>query len=283
MPRLSLLLAAALLVALLPLPAVACGAQTDCAVEGGVYRLVMPEAEAPVPALFFLHGWGASPEGTLRGRADLRVTLSARGYALILPEGIPRAGRTQRDWAVRDDGRHPRDDLAFFDAVLQDAASRGVDRERVLLGGFSRGGSMVWYVACERPDLFAAYAPVAGAFWYPIPTGCTAPGEEGLALFHTHGWDDRVVPLEGRLIGGGRLTQGDAFESLAILRRTLGCTARLPDEAWTDGPRWRRDWTSCSAGRISLSLHPGGHIVPAGWTSRMLDWFETAPEAAPSR
>ena len=89
-----------------------------------------------------------------------------------------------------------RDDVAEG----HDAAARGVDRSRVLLAGFSRGGSMVWDVACHAPVTARAYAPVAGAFWEPLPASC----QGGADLFQTHGWADRVIPLEGRSVAGGR-------------------------------------------------------------------------------
>lgn len=272
--RLAARTAAAALGLLVAGPAAACGtAATDCAVPGGVYRLALPEGagpEAPVPGVVYLHGWGASAEAALR-RAERTDAVVSRGMAFIVPQGVARAGRTQRDWAVRDGGTHPRDDLEFLDAVLADAAARGVYRDRVLLTGFSRGGSMVWDAACARPGLAAAYAPLAGAFWEPLPDQCAGP----VALFHTHGWADRVVPLEGRPIGGGRLMQGDVFSSLAHLRRTLGCTARQPDRTEAgDMPLWRRTWTDCAAGRIELMLHPGGHAAPPGWIETTLEWFE---------
>lgn len=256
--------------ALLAAPAAACvGGEDLCEVPGGAYRLVLPEGvEGPVPAVLHLHGWGASSRAAL-GRFDDGGTIAERGYALILPEGIPRAGRTQRDWAVRDGRPHPRDDLAFLDAVLADAAGRGVDRARVLLSGFSRGGSFVWDVACERPGLFRAYAPLSGAFWEPLPERCAG----AVALYHSHGWADRVVPLEGRSFRGGEIVQGDVFASLKRLRETLGCAARQPDRSAQRGALWLRHWDSCAAGRIDLELHPGGHAAPEGWLVRVLDWF----------
>ena len=65
------------------------------------------------------------------------------------------------------DGTPPwRDEGAFARAVLDDLAQRyAVDRKRVLMTGFSRGGSMVWDIACHDPAGFAAFAPAAGAFW----------------------------------------------------------------------------------------------------------------------
>ncbi|MEM6422955.1 MAG: hypothetical protein AAF698_10220, partial [Pseudomonadota bacterium] len=208
--------------------------------------------------------------GVLNGRAGMAEALSKRGYALILPEGVPRAGRTQRDWSVSDGGRHPRQDIAFLDEIIADAAGRGVDTDRLMLAGFSRGGSMVWDVACQRPALFRAYAPVAGAFWEPLPEACAGPVD----LFHVHGWDDKVVPLEGRPIGS-RLMQGDVFAALGILRRTMGCALRQPDDRSAAAWRWTRHWSQCQAGgQIDFWLHPGGHVVPDTWLDAALPWFE---------
>ena len=140
----------------------------------------------------------------------------------------------------------------------------------VLLAGFSRGGSMVWDIACQVPDFASAYAPLAGAFWDDLPEGCAAP----VKLFHTHGWNDRTVPLEGRSFRDGAVVQGDVWASLKILRETNGCDARQPERNSFDGELWFRHWTDCRDGQIQLMLHKGGHGAPAGWANRMLDWFE---------
>ncbi|MEM9781523.1 MAG: polyhydroxybutyrate depolymerase [Pseudomonadota bacterium] len=272
-------LAILLAAAAAPRSAAACPGEGACQVDGGSYILDLPQSAATggetgqgVPALMYLHGWGASAAGVMTGRAAMREILQSRGYALIAPQGMPRAGRTQNDWSVEDRIEHPRDDLAFFDAVLEDAARRGVDRDRVLLAGFSRGGSMVWDVACKAPGLVRGYAPIAGAFWEPLPReGCAGP----VVLFHTHGWADTVVPLEGRPIGKVMM-QGDVFAALKIMRETLGCAGRQPDqrESAADTQRWTRSWQRCAAGRIDLMLHPGSHVVPGDWTELALDWFE---------
>ncbi|MEM7509258.1 MAG: polyhydroxybutyrate depolymerase, partial [Pseudomonadota bacterium] len=120
------------------------------------------------------------------------------------------------------------------------------------------------------PDLARAYAPVAGAFWVPQITDCAAPVD----LFHTHGWMDRTVPLEGRPIPGGEITQGDVFGALFTLREANGCVNRQPETGSTEGNRWWRNWSDCETGRIDLMLHPGGHGVPKGWADAALDWFE---------
>ena len=250
-----------------------CGTpEGTCPTAQGVYRLALPEGGSPpVPALIYLHGWGQSAATVMRNEG-MRAALAARGYALIAPQGIPRPTHENRDWSVRDGDPANRDDIAFLAEVLDDAARHGVARDRVLMAGFSRGGSMVWDVACHAPGTARAYAPVAGAFWEPLPEACAGP----VALFHTHGWSDRVVPIEGRSVAGGRLTQGDAFASLRLVREALGCDPHMPDTApvLADGRLWLRHWDHCRAGRVDLMLHPGGHSVPPGWLARALDWFE---------
>lgn len=274
----AVLAAVAVLLVSLLLPAAraaaeTCDAEGRCRIALGEYHLVLPEGAArPVPAFLYLHGWGGSAAGVVRNRA-LRAALAARGYALIAPEGIPSLHHRNRDWGVADGSPHPRDDLAFLAAVAEDAARHGVDRSRILMAGFSRGASMVWDVACRAPGTARAYAPVSGAFWEPMPTSCAG----GVDLFHIHGWTDRVVPLEGRAVAGGRLVQGDVFGSLRILRAALGCNPQMPDEARDHvggAELWTRRWSHCPGGDLVFVLHPGGHALPPGWLTLVLDWFE---------
>ena len=93
--------------------------------------------------------------------------------------------------------------------MLDDAEKRfNIDRDRVLMTGYSIGGSNVSYLACREPEIAAAFAPVAGGFWRPHPEDCAGP----VKLLHTHGWRDQTVPLEGRPLGetpNGRVEQGD--------------------------------------------------------------------------
>ncbi|MEO1328191.1 MAG: alpha/beta fold hydrolase [Pseudomonadota bacterium] len=241
--------------------------------ESGVYNVETPPRsdDAPIPALVFLHGWGGSGEGQMRSRA-LVESVTARGYAFIAPTGQPRGeGRNGARWNAFGT-QALRDDVAFLRAVAQDAAERfNLDRDRILLGGFSGGGMMTWRVACDAPDDFAAYAPVAGLLWRPLPDACAGP----IRLLHTHGWSDPVVPIEGRSVAGGRITQGDLFEGLDLLRRANGCVKDDPDAYAEDGPFWRRVWTACAPGSaLEMALHKGGHTTPRGWSAMALDWFE---------
>lgn len=265
------LLRALLLLLLTPLAAEACGAETPCEAGGGAYLAEVPPGAGPHPALILLHGYGGTGAGMLRDRAVAEAALG-RGYAVIAPQGAPREegdrGGAWNSFASPE----RRDDIAFLSAVAEDAAARfALDRGRMLLAGFSGGGMMAWRVACDAPEAFAAYAPVAGLLWRPLPAACAGP----VSLFHVHGWADAVVPLEGRSVAGGRITQGDLFAGLALLRAALGCPKDDPDRSAAAGPFLLRSWEGCAGGaRLALGLHPGGHRIPEGWAALALDWFE---------
>ncbi len=249
----------------------ACGVEEGmCETPNGGYQIELPKADNP-PMVIFLHGYGGTGSGTMKNRGMVEPLLE-RGYAVMAPEGAIRNGRQSWNFYPGWDGRNETD---FLTEVVQDAADRfGVDAERVVLGGFSAGGFMVNYLACDAPETFSAYVPVSGGFWRPHPEECDGP----VRLFHTHGWTDNVVPLEGRILGGGRFHQGDIFAGLEIWRQANECADTKPTGFGTTDQFMRRKWTGCAdGGALEFALFPGGHNVPKGWADMMLDWYEGLP------
>jgi polyhydroxybutyrate depolymerase len=267
----------ALLMALGAAPAAACGREdAACETALGGYHVALPSAPEGAPAVMFLHGAGGSGAGVL-SMSGMVAEVTARGYAVIAPDGLPWQGRGGGIWSFLPEAQRPkaRDEGAFLIGVAVDAAERfGLDPDRVLLAGFSAGGFMVSYLACDDPDGFPAYAPVAGGFWRPHPEACAGP----VRLLHTHGLADTVVPLEGRPLGGGRFLQGDIFEGMAIWRAANGCARPDPDAHGVSGAFSTRRWDCAPGSALGMALHPGGHSVPEGWAAMTLDWFEALPE-----
>lgn len=261
----------AALLSMMAAPALAgCADLEDtCKTELGEYHIALPDGVENPPVLMFLHGAGGSGKMATGMGAALD-----RGYALIGPQGIKRPGsRFGASWSFHPERAEFRDEEAFLREVIADAAANhGIDPDRIVLGGFSIGGSMTSYLACSAPDLAAAYAPVGGSFWRPHPAldACAAP----VKLLHTHGWRDTTVPLEGRLLGNGTIAQGDVFYGMQVWRAVNGCDNYRATDFQTDDRFWRRKWDKCAAGALEFVLHPGAHGVPRGWSDMTLDWFE---------
>jgi polyhydroxybutyrate depolymerase len=252
--RIGLFTAAALALAI-PANAACLDSPGACKIAGGSYHIAWPPGvsrDKTVPAVVALHSYKASGLGLLKSGKMVKDIL-ARGYAVITPEGI------NGNWQFRGGGR---DDVAFIRAVADDAAKRGnISRGRMMLAGFSVGGSMVAYVACRSPGAFKGYAPVSGNFWKPEPKSCAGP----VNYLHTHGSSDTTMPVAGRSVGKG-LLQANLLESLATFARASGCSDAGEKSATT------HSWKDCKSS-IRLVMHPGGHSVPRFWAGTALNWF----------
>jgi polyhydroxybutyrate depolymerase len=238
-----------------------------CKVPSGRYHVAWPPGVArdkKVPAVVALHSWGGTGAGLIQSGKMVKVLL-AQGYAVIAPEGLARRDGEGNSWEVQI-ATARRNDPDFIKSVADDAAKRfNIDRSRMLLAGFSVGGSMVAYTACRYPSAFKGFAPVSGSFWQPQPTTCAGP----VNYLHSHGKSDTSMPLQGRVVGKG-LRQGNVLQALDTFAAASGCNA---SEKSADGGQ---RWTGCAAGRsVKIDMYPGGHSVPKGWAQRTIQWFES--------
>jgi polyhydroxybutyrate depolymerase len=253
----------------------ACDASTPCPVDGGEYFVSLPKGwdrQEPLPAVVFFHGHNGSAEEVLAD-APLVRALSDANVALVVPQG-QKGARGVRSWSFPGGQTLPRDDFVFVERVRKDMAARWpIDPARTLASGFSAGGSLVWYVACRMPQLFAAYAPVAGAFWAPEPETCAEP----VSLRHIHGTNDRTVPIKGRSLRGGTMKQGDVMKSFETLKQLDACPATAAQNSKT-GPLSCETWPArtCASGReLVLCLHDGEHEIDPAWVLEGAQWLAT--------
>ncbi len=249
----------------------ACGPETKCEINGGYFHSALPAAPKNAPVVIWLHGSSGRAERAVRANGMQR-NFTKQGFVFVAPQGRPDPSRPERrGWNVTDGHDQPRDDIAFLTAVIDDVVKRyGTDPSHVLLAGFSRGASMAWDYACANPDKIAAVAATAGGFWEPFKPECAGP----VHLFHTHGFKDQMVPLEGRKVSwrGVSFHQGNILKGLDIWREVNGCTGAADSNSVKDN-HWEKRWTSCNAGSIRLQITPIGHGIPKGWSLDVIDWF----------
>ena len=170
-----------------------------------------------------------------------------------------------QDWSIPGapsaDIKTDVDELAYFDAVIDDAAKRfAIDRTRLMATGFSSGAMMVWHLACHRGAAFAGFAPMSGTFWAPVPQSCPSGPVD---LIHYHGDADPVVPLKGRPIGDAH--QGDVKQAIEMMVR-LGDfqPVKLEQTAGLDCSEWQ----SGGGKALQFCLFSGGHKMKAKHISR---------------
>lgn len=185
------------------------------------------------------------------------------GIPLIAPQS------DGRDWntpgAPGFDTKRNNAELDYFDNIIQDITKRfNIDRNKLLLSGFSSGGMTVWHLACNRGKSFAAFVPFSGTYWHPVPESCpTGP----VHLFHTHGTKDSVVPLGGRPIGTTH--QGNvkvAIERMASLGQYFSTDIKNPNGL--NCSRQKNDQNKI----LELCLFSGGHSMKVSQIERV--WYE---------
>ena len=115
------------------------------------------------------------------------------------PDGIDFSWADGRGASVPD--RQGIDDVGFITGLVGKLTSDfGIDPGHVYATGMSAGAFMVNRLACERADMFAAIAPVAGTLGANV--GC-APSQP-VAVLEMHGTADPVVPFNGGpMVGRG--------------------------------------------------------------------------------
>lgn len=246
-----------------PFPVLACGAETDCDVGERSYRITLPEtppAGKKVGAILYVHGYRGKAARVMKHKGLLRAA-NELGVAFIAAQShgddwsIPGAPTQSVDRQV--------DELAYFEAVVDDVEKRfPIDRNRLLVTGFSAGGMMVWNLACDRPDLFTGFVPMSGTFWRPIPETCAgAP----VNLFHYHGTGDQIVPLKGRPVADTH--QGDVWKAAALLMRD-GKYTPFDDVPADEGLDCRRGRANHGRKIFDVCLHDGKHMFQSSFIRR---------------
>jgi poly(3-hydroxybutyrate) depolymerase len=169
------------------------------------------------------------------------------GYILLAPSAI---------------GFPPTDD-AVASVVKQFIEAFKVDRRKVHVTGFSRGGFQVWRLACDHADLFASVAPAAAGEALPGERSCFSSGGQPsrkLPVLMMIGLEDRNVPPSTQT----------AMRDLVVQRWQLsGPVMVAGDDKFT-----RNRWTDQKGGLFEVIEHHyvlpqgrGGHCVPGSPTT----------------
>ena len=160
-----------------------------------------------------------------------------------------------------------RDDVAFLSAVIEELTSEGcVDPQRVYVTGFSGGGRMASALACARPDLVAAIAPVAGlragrasADDPAVIDTTDCASAQGVSVMTFHGTADQVNPYNGNSDPRWGYDVATAVQGWADLDQ---CTETTTEQVSEHVQRTVHRGCAQDAEVVSYTVADGGHTWP---------------------
>jgi len=232
---------------------------------GGVsrtYILHVPSSYTgtkPVPLVIDFHALGGtgSQEQSLSGYQKIA---DQEGFLILFPDGIDNA------WNIGPCCTNSRtvDDLGFAKGMVATIVGQAcIDTKRVYATGFSMGGGMSHYLACNAADVFAAVAPSSFDLLVPDEEPC-APSRP-ISVLTYRGTADTTVPYAGGKGPSGKITFLGAQGSFQRWVGIDGCTA--PTTADGDCTYYK----TCTAGvEVGLCVKQGGGHAPSdanvGWS-----------------
>ncbi|KAI9047146.1 hypothetical protein LZ554_008600 [Drepanopeziza brunnea f. sp. 'monogermtubi'] len=162
------------------------------------------DPKTPTPVIFSFHGNNKS------AKDQYELTLLSdpyfNDYAIaVYPNGL------EKSWQGHPDATS--NDLQFTLDILASLKSRyTLDDARIYASGKSLGGGFVGVLACDATlsNKFAAFAPVAGAFYVKNDTKCAPrtieipchPGRAKIPVMEIHGGADGTIKYSGAGRGG---------------------------------------------------------------------------------
>lgn len=237
------------------------GVDTASALEFGglnrTYQLHVPaNVENPAGLVINLHGAGETG-GAQASLTNYNAVADQHGFAVVYPDGIDYSWADGRGASIPD--RQGVDDVGFL-AVLADRLTDEFDIEpgKVFATGLSAGAFMATRLACQRADVVAAIAPVAGSLGSAVPCAPSRP----VSVFATHGMADPVVPYAGGpMVGRGGSSDIVAPPEMTGRWRDLNRCPSAPVEDVPGAGVHRFTAAGCAGGTevVFVGVDGGGH------------------------
>jgi len=213
----------------------------------------------PVPLVIDFHALGGTGSQE-QSSSGYQAIADREGFPILFPNGIDNA------WNIGPCCTNARDvdDLGFAKGMVAAIVSQAcIDTKRVYATGFSMGGGMSHFLACNAADIFAATAPSSFDLLVPDEEPCTP--SRPISVLTYRGTADTTVPYAGGKGPSGKVTFLGAQGSFQRWASIDGCTAPTT----TDGDCTY--YKTCSAGvEVGLCVKQGGGHAPGdanvGWS-----------------
>ena len=155
------------------------------------------DSEIDYPLMFLFHGFGGIASEFMN-TADMRDLAESKNFIVVYPQGLDLAS-TGSHWNCSNpsaDNKSDVDDIGFIENLIDQLLIDYpvIDNKRIYAAGYSNGGFMSYYLACNS-NKFAAIGSVAGTMLDDSYQNCNA--QFPTAMINIHGTDDFDVPYVG--------------------------------------------------------------------------------------
>ena len=155
------------------------------------------DSEIDYPLMFLFHGFGGIASQFMN-TADMRDLAESKNFIVVYPQGLDLDG-TGSHWNCSNpsaDNKSDVDDIGFIENLIDQLLIDYpvIDNKRIYAAGYSNGGFMSYYLACNSKK-FAAIGSVAGTMLDDSYQNCNA--QFPTAMINIHGTDDFDVPYVG--------------------------------------------------------------------------------------
>lgn len=167
------------------------------------FKVTLPEhfdKSTKAPLIVALHHYHGNMDRTID---HWKEAADKVGAILLTPQGTVAMDGNQYEWG---------DDLDTIEDNVMDAIDEvmddyKVDRNKIVLGGFSQGGWATWGLALRRPRLFVGIIPVCGAFEPESESLLKNDDLKKLRVFVMLGENDRDEVIKANKNAARRLRQ----------------------------------------------------------------------------
>jgi len=213
-----------------------------------VFAPTQPAATGRSPLVFSFHGHGDFMQSfqrtNMQGALPEAVVVYFQGYPA--QDGLS-------GWQT-EKGQDNDRDLKLVDAALAALREKfSIDDRRIYATGFSNGAMFTYLLWAERPEIFAAYAPVAARLRPSVLPKVPRP------IFQVAGETDQTIPFPAQ------------EQAMTTAKRVNGVTG--------DGVSCGNGCTLFDSGAATVMtvVHPGGHQYPPTTSERIAKFFRDHP------
>lgn len=176
---------------------------------------------------------------------------------------------------------NPVDDTEYLNGIVEEISNKvAVDPNRIYLFGHSNGHFMTYKFACDKSEVVAAIAGLAGAM---DVSGQSCNPSNPVSVLHIHGTADQVIAFDGGSIFGNAYTSAE--ETLKRWARFNGCQDDLLSNgnfnllASISGDETDRKTYECTAAKkVSVEtwiINQGAHSpeLDLNFAFQVIDWL----------